>query len=77
VTRAEAAALTLRKLMEEHELTQREVAQIAMVGLTTVEGWLADPKAASFRKMSPRHINVIRVMLPGYLAAKRGRKGKT
>ncbi len=64
----------LRELMAEHGLTQREIAEIACVSIKAVEGWLADPKAASHRAMHPRHIRAIRVMLPGYMAAKRGRK---
>lgn len=62
----------LRALMTEHSLTQREVAQLASVSVKAVECWLADPKAASHRRMHPRHLSLIRHMLPGYLAA-RGR----
>ena len=77
MTRSEAAAVTLRKFMEQHTLTQRDIATLACVHIKTVEGWLADPDAASFRKMPPRHISVIRVMLPGFLAKRKSIKGKT
>ena len=76
MTKDEAAAQVLRKMMTEHSLTQREVAEIATVSVKTVEGWLADKGASSYRSMPARHINVIRVMLPGFLAARRGRKVK-
>jgi hypothetical protein len=68
------AAVALRKLMGEHDLTQRDVAELACVHIKTVEAWLADTKSASFRRMPGRHLNLIRAMLPGFLAAKRGRK---
>lgn len=64
----------LRDLMAEHGLTQRDVAQLATVSVKTVEGWLADKAAASFRNMHPRHLALILHSLPGYLAARRGRK---
>jgi transcriptional regulator with XRE-family HTH domain len=64
----------LRKLMAEKALTQREVAQLACVSPKTVESWLAAPESANFRKMPQRHLQVVRVMLPGFLAARRGRK---
>lgn len=69
-----APAEDLRALMSRHGLTQREVAEIACVAIKTVEGWLADKGAASHRTMHLRHIRSIRAMLPGFLAAKRGRK---
>ncbi len=74
MTKNEAAAEVLRKLMSEHGLTQREVAEMATVSVKTVEGWLANRGAASYRSMPARHINVIRMMLPRHLAARRSRK---
>ena len=71
---SKSAADDLRDLMRAHELTQRDVSEIACVSLKTVESWLADKAAASFRVMHARHLRTIRVMLPGFLAAKRGRK---
>lgn len=67
-------ALQLRELMTEHQLTQREVSEIALVSQKTVEGWLADPVAASFRGMKERDLQLIRHTLPGYVAARSGRK---
>ena len=71
---AKSTADELRDLMAEHGLTQRDVAQLATVSLKTVEGWLADKEAASHRTMHPRHLALIRHTLPGYLAARGGRK---
>lgn len=65
---------SLRELMREHELLQRDVAELATVSQKTVESWLADATSANYRKMPPRHLTLIRAMLPGFLAARRGRK---
>jgi len=65
---------TLRKLMADHRLKQTDVAKLAGVALKTAESWLADPKSASHRRMPARHLTMIRAMLPGFTAAKRGRK---
>lgn len=69
-----STARQLRELMTEHQLTQREISEIALVSQKTVEGWLADPGAASFRGMKERDLQLIRHTLPGYLAARSGRK---
>jgi transcriptional regulator with XRE-family HTH domain len=71
----------LRALMADHQLTQRDVAELACVSVKTVESWLADPGAAHFRKMPPRHLLAIAHQLPGFLgkrktAAKAARKAK-
>lgn len=75
---AAAAAATaveqLRALMVERDLTQREVAELAGVSIKTVEGWLADPGAASHRGMAARYLKTILALLPRYLAARRRRK---
>lgn len=68
------AAQQLRTLMTENSLTQRDVAELACVSLKAVEGWLADADAASHRNMAPRHLTLIRAMLPKFIAARRGRK---
>ncbi len=68
------AADDLRALMAEKSLTQREVAQLACVSVKTVEGWLADKAAASHRTLHVRHLHSIRLALPGFLAARSGRK---
>lgn len=67
-------AAELRALMTEHGLTQREVAAIACVSLKAVESWLADPKSANHRRLAPRHMQLIKMALPGFLAARRTRK---
>jgi DNA-binding transcriptional regulator YiaG len=67
-------AQELRELMRGNGLTQPDVAQLASVSLKSVESWLADPGAANYRRMHARHLKMIRAMLPGYLAAKSGRK---
>jgi hypothetical protein len=66
----------LRELLAEHKLSQREASELACVSLKTVESWLAPKGAANHRTMHPRHLHMIRHMLPGFLAAKRGREGK-
>lgn len=64
----------LRQLMADRDLTQVEVAELAGVSVKTIEGWLADPSAASHRAMSPRYLTMILALLPKYLAARRRRK---
>ncbi len=64
----------LRALMKKHELTQREVAELACVSIKTVESWLADAESSNHRNMPARNMRAIRFALPAHLAAKRGRK---
>lgn len=66
----------LRALMAQHKLKNADVAELARVASKTVEGWLADPNAASYRQMPPRHLDVIRVMLPTFLRERQSRRGK-
>jgi len=68
------AADDLRGLMREHSLTQREVAEVACVSVKTVEGWLADPAAASHRAMPARHLHLVRAMLPAFLKKRTSQK---
>lgn len=63
----------LRAMMRENGFTNADIAQLAGVVEKTVESWLATPGSASHRQMADRHLRVIGVMLPGFLAA-RGRK---
>lgn len=73
---------SLRHMMAQHQLTQRDVADLCCVSVKTVESWLADPKSANFRKMPPRHLMALSYGLPGLLAKRRtaakaaGRKTK-
>lgn len=64
----------LRALMQKHELTQRDVAELACVSIKTVESWLADAESSNHRNMPGRNMRAIRFALPAHLAAKRGRK---
>lgn len=64
----------LRALMAEYSLTHRDVAALATVSPKTVESWLAAADATNHRRMHPRHLSLIRHTLPGFLAARGGRK---
>lgn len=73
---------SLRRVMAEHGLTYRDVAELCCVSQKTVESWLADPASAMFRSMSPRHLMNLHHQLPILLgrrktAAKRAAKRKT
>ncbi len=57
----------LRALMAEHNLTQAEVAQFSGFHKRTVEGWLANPEAASSINFSARNMGIIKALLPAYL----------
>jgi uncharacterized protein (DUF2267 family) len=75
------AAESLRAVMAEHGLRARDVAELCCVSLKTVESWLANPEAASFRSMSPRHLRSLAFALPAFLGKrrtveKRKQKGK-
>lgn len=65
------AVQELRSLMEQHALSQRDVASLAAVSKKTVEGWLASPGSSSARGMADRNLTLIRAQLPGFLAARR------
>lgn len=67
-------AAALRKTMERNELTQPEIAELAEVSLKTVESWLAEESAASHRRMPARHLSLIAMRLPRYMAARNRRK---
>jgi hypothetical protein len=64
----------LRNLMAEHKLTQREIAELACVSVKTVESWLADPSAASFRRFHPRVMGGILYNLTPYLRKRKAAK---
>jgi hypothetical protein len=66
----------LRALMREHNLTNRDISELAEVHPKTVESWLADHGAASYRHMAPRHLHLILALLPGYVAAQRSQKAR-
>lgn len=58
-----APADALRALMREYGLTQPRVAELAGVSLKTVESWLAVPGAVAYRRMAPRHLELIQFKL--------------
>ena len=64
-------AEALRAVIDEHGLTQPEVAALAGVHLKTVASWLAGPDAASHRNMASRHLRTVLLALPRFLAAHR------
>lgn len=65
--KGKACGAELRALMKEHHLTQAEVAKFSGFAVKTVEGWLADPSAASSRNFSQRNLAIIRGLLPAFL----------
>lgn len=72
---------SLRHVMTQHELTNRDVAELCCVHVKTVESWLADAKSANHRKMHQRHMLSLAHQLPEFLArrrsaAKAAKKGK-
>ncbi len=69
--RAPGAAGELRALMEQHQLSYRDVASLASVSPKTVESWLASSGSSSSRSMNERHLTLILAQLPGYLAARK------
>ncbi|MGD9599920.1 MAG: hypothetical protein AB7P94_16780 [Steroidobacteraceae bacterium] len=69
--RQKPAIESLRHIMAQHNLTQRDVAELCCVHVKTVESWLADPKSANFRTMPPRHLNALGFALPGFLGKRR------
>jgi DNA-binding transcriptional regulator YiaG len=66
----------LRQLKEANSLTNADVAELCCVSVKTVESWLADKGSASFKKMPPRHLHVLRHMLPSFLAKRKAQKGR-
>lgn len=70
----EQAVAALRKLIEEHDLTQREIAELACVSIKTVESWLAQPGAANHRSMHARHLRAVHHFLPALLRRRKGKK---
>jgi hypothetical protein len=67
----EAALEDLRDLIDVHQLTHADVAELACVSRKTVESWLASPASANHRTMPSRHIRTIRFALPSFLRARK------
>lgn len=62
----------LRSLMKKHSLTNAQVAEVAGVSVKTVESWVAEPKAASWRPMPERQLKAFKALLPDFLGARVG-----
>lgn len=63
----------LRAMMELHSLSQRDVAELAMVSVKTVGGWLAHPSCSSHRTMRERDLMLISYRLPDLASVRRQR----
>lgn len=73
----EQCVASLRKLIEENDLTQRDVADLACVSIKTVESWLAPIGAANHRTMPARHLRSVHYALPEFNRRRRSQqKGK-
>ena len=63
-------ASTLRAIVTAHGLRYRDVADLAMVSVKCVEGWLASTGAASHRPVSERDVLLITHRLPAWLSGR-------
>lgn len=61
-------ASTLRSIVAAHGLRYRDVAELALVSVKCVEGWLASPAAASHRPVRERDVLLITHRLPAWLS---------
>ena len=60
----------LRGIVTTHGLRYRDVADLAMVSIKCVEGWLASPAAASHRLVRERDVLLITHRLPEWLSGR-------
>lgn len=60
----------LRAMMELHSLSQRDVAELAMVSVKTVGGWLAHPSCSSHRAVRERDLMLMSYRLPALVSAR-------
>lgn len=64
----------LRELMKEHHLTRLDLCRVLGKKLTsskgqsnsTIDAWLADPGAKSFRRMPAKQLQILEDLLPSY-----------
>lgn len=63
-------ASTLRSIVTAHSLRYRDVAELALVSVKCVEGWLATPGAASHRPVRERDVLLITHRLPEWLSGR-------
>lgn len=75
-TTKEQIIAALRKMIDDHQLTQRDVAELACVSIKSVESWLAPPGAANHRTMHARHLRSIHMALPAFLRRRRSQQKK-
>lgn len=61
---------TLRAIVAAHGLRYRDVAELALVSVKCVEGWLASPAAASHRLVRERDVLLITHRLPEWLSGR-------
>lgn len=60
----------LRYLMAANGLRYRDVAELALVSVKCVEGWLSSPGAASHRLVRERDVLLITHRLPEWLSGR-------
>ena len=63
-------AKALRGIVATHGLRYRDVADLALVSVKCVEGWLASPAAASHRPVRERDVLLITHRLPDWLSGR-------
>lgn len=63
-------ASTLRAIVVAHGLRYRDVAELALVSVKCVEGWLASPGTASSRPVRERDVLLITHRLPEWLSGR-------
>ncbi len=69
----------LRALMIKHDFTVREIAEFSGFAKSTVESWLKDPQAKSFRPLHDRNLSIIRIYMQTQvkLSAREARRAQT
>lgn len=60
----------LRGIVTAHSLRYRDVAELALVSVKCVEGWLASTGAASHRQVRERDVLLITHRLPEWLSGR-------
>lgn len=63
-------AKALRAIVNKHSLRHRDVAELALVSVKCVEGWLASPAAASHSPVRERDVLLITHRLPEWLSGR-------
>ncbi len=68
--RSLANVAALRELMQQHKLSNRQMAEITGFSIKAFEGWLASRGSNSGRNFSTRNLEIIRMYVAGYVNAK-------